>query len=239
MDTKECNKCHKEKPLTDFGKDTRNKDGFKSVCKICLSEYKKQYSVLKKNKIDEYNKKYRQENKDKIKEYEKQRFQEKKLEILAKHKIYKIKHKERDRVKNNLQKSNYKKKRCLIDPLYKLKINVRSLIANSIKKRGYHKKSKTQDILGCTPEFFKQHIEALWSHPNNLDENGNVWMNWDNYGLYNGQLYYGWDMDHIIPITASLTEEDVIKLNHYTNIQPMCSYHNRYVKKNNISYSGV
>lgn len=234
MDTKECNKCQKEKPLTDYGKDKKNKDKLKSVCKICLSEYKKQYILLNKEKINDYNKLYRQENKDKIKEYEKQRFQEKKSEISAKNKIYKIKHKERDRDKNNLQRLKYKKNRCLIDPLYKLKINIRSLIANSIKNRGYHKNSKTQDILGCTPEFFKEYIESLWLHPKNLDENGNVWMSWNNHGLYNGTLNHGWDMDHIIPITSSLNEDDVIKLNHYTNIQPLCSKVNRYIKRNKI-----
>lgn len=223
MDNKECNKCHTEKPLTDFGKDTRNKDGLKSVCKVCLAEYKKQYTKLNEEKIKTYNAQYRLENKNKIKEYEKQRFQQNKKEILTKHKIYKLKNKERDRVKNNLQKNNYKKKRCANDPLYKLKINIRSLIANSIKKRGYRKNSKTQDILGCTPEFFKQHLESLWE----------PWMNWDNYGLYNGQSNYGWDIDHIIPITIGLTENEVIKLNHYTNLQPLCSYNNRYVKKNN------
>ena len=28
------------------------------------------------------------------------------------------------------------------------------------------------------------------------------------------------------------TEEDIIKLNHYTNLRPLCSYNNRFVKRN-------
>ena len=34
-------------------------------------------------------------------------------------------------------------------------------------------------------------------------------MNWENYGLYNGELNYGWDIDHIIPISSAKTEEEV------------------------------
>ena len=61
-------------------------------------------------------------------------------------------------------------------------------------------------------------------------------MTWDNKGLYNGELNHGWDLDHIIPIDTAITEEDVIRLNHYTNLQPLCSKINRDIKKNNPSY---
>ena len=61
-------------------------------------------------------------------------------------------------------------------------------------------------------------------------------MTWDNKGLYNGELNYGWDVDHIIPIDTAVTEDDVIRLNHYTNLQPLCSKINRDIKKNNPSY---
>jgi hypothetical protein len=55
-------------------------------------------------------------------------------------------------------------------------------------------------------------------------------MNWDNYGLYNGESNYGWDIDHIIPSSSAITEEELIKLNHFTNLQPLCSYINRKIK---------
>jgi len=32
------------------------------------------------------------------------------------------------------------------------------------------------------------------------------------------------------------TEEDIIKLNHYTNLQPLCSKINRDIKKDKIEY---
>lgn len=42
-----------------------------------------------------------------------------------------------------------------------------------------------------------------------------------------------WDIDHIIPIDSAINEVDIIRLNHYTNLQPLCSYMNRYIKRNN------
>jgi len=61
-------------------------------------------------------------------------------------------------------------------------------------------------------------------------------MTWENRGLYNGELNYGWDIDHIIPIASAKTEEDIIKLNHYKNLQPLCSHINRDIKKDFLQY---
>ena len=40
--------------------------------------------------------------------------------------------------------------------------------------------------------------------------------------------------DHIIPLSSDKTEEELVRLNHYTNLQPLCSYVNRYIKIYNI-----
>lgn len=40
-----------------------------------------------------------------------------------------------------------------------------------------------------------------------------------NYGNYDPSMSY--HIDHIIPISCAKTEEDVIKLNHYSNLQPL------------------
>lgn len=61
-------------------------------------------------------------------------------------------------------------------------------------------------------------------------------MTWENRGLYNGELDYGWDLDHITPISSAKTENEIIRLNHYTNFQPLCSYTNRYIKCNKLDY---
>jgi len=41
-----------------------------------------------------------------------------------------------------------------------------------------------------------------------------------------------WDLDHIIPISSAQTEEDVYRLSHYTNLRPLCSFNNRWIKRN-------
>jgi len=51
-----------------------------------------------------------------------------------------------------------------------------------------------------------------------------------------GKLNYGWDIDHIIPLSSVKKEEDLIKLNHYTNLQPLCSFVNRVIKRDKMIY---
>jgi hypothetical protein len=48
-------------------------------------------------------------------------------------------------------------------------------------------------------------------------------MNWDNYGK--------WHVDHIIPLSSANTEEEIYKLCHYTNLQPLWAEDN--IKKSN------
>ena len=93
--------------------------------------------------------------------------------------------------------------------------------SKAFKRNGYTKKSKSIDIIGCSFEEFQEHLESKFES----------WMTWENKGIYNGELNYGWDIDHIIPLSSAKTEEDVIKLNHYTNLQPLCGYTNRYLKR--------
>jgi hypothetical protein len=96
----------------------------------------------------------------------------------------------------------------------------------SIKGKGYSKKTKAYQILGCDKETFINYIESKWES----------WMTWENYGLYNGELNYGWDLDHIIPVSSALSYEDIIKLNHHTNFQPLCSKVNRVVKRDKLDW---
>ena len=112
------------------------------------------------------------------------------------------------------------------DKIYKFQCNVKCLIKNSIKYKGYKKNTRTINILGCTIEEFKVYLESKFEN----------WMNWDNYGIYNGELNYGWDIDHIIPVSSTKSEEEVIKINHYTNLQPLCGYINRNVKKDKLDF---
>jgi hypothetical protein len=98
------------------------------------------------------------------------------------------------------------------------------MVRSSLRLLGYSKKSKTEEILGCSYEDFILYLESKFES----------WMTWENRGLYNGDFNYGWDIDHIIPLSSAETEEDIIRLNHYTNLQPLCSKVNRYIKRDKI-----
>jgi hypothetical protein len=53
-------------------------------------------------------------------------------------------------------------------------------------------------------------------------------MTWENYGLY------GWHIDHIIPLASANTEDELLKLFHYTNLQPLWAEENL-LKSNKIT----
>jgi hypothetical protein len=187
----------------------------------------------KKERKRKYNKKYTENNKEKIKEYyetnkEKiKKYQENnKQKIIKNSKIYyknnklKLNQKSKEYYKNNKEKINkncvnYQKLRISIDYLYKLTCNVKTLIRMSIKKQGFTKKSKTFQILGCSYEDFKQHLERQFLKG----------MSWDNRSE--------WHLDHIIPVSLAKDEQELIKLNHYTNFQPMWAVEN-IIKGNKI-----
>lgn len=135
--------------------------------------------------------------------------------------------KNRSREYTNKNKEKINKRisdRKKIDIVFKLKCNIRRRIHQVFTEKRCLKQSKTANILGCTFEEFKIYIESKFE----------PWMNWDNYGKYNGTFNYGWDLDHIIPLASAKTEEEVIKLNHYTNFQPLCSHINRDIKRDTI-----
>lgn len=121
-------------------------------------------------------------------------------------------------------RKKYRDKKRL-DFAYRLKENVGNLIRHAFRSKSTRKKERTEKILGCSVEDFKKHIESKFE----------PWMNWNNYGLFNGEKNFGWDIDHIIPTSTAKTEEDLYRLNNYKNLQPLCSYTNRYIKSDNIN----
>lgn len=111
------------------------------------------------------------------------------------------------------------KERKLNDPVYKMVENLRVLICQSFKrgKRIYTKKNKTETILGCTFNEFIDHILSKCPEGVTLKDFGQ----------------FGYHIDHIIPLSSAQTEEDVIKLNHYTNLQPLW-WRDNIIKSNKI-----
>lgn len=203
--------------------------------KKSLKEYKKEYYEKNKEHIKERNRKYQEKNKEKYLEYQKKWLENNTELKKERDKKYRKKKKEErknydknyyERNKNRKKESvkNYKKNRMKLDPLFRLTITISANIRHNLKKHSYAKNSKTQKILGCSFTELKSHLESKFEN----------WMSWDNKGLYNGQNNYGWDIDHIIPLSSAKTEEELLKLFHYTNLQPLCSKINRTIKKDKM-----
>ena len=247
---KKCSKCNNIYPATNeyFNIQKNGKYKLSSNCKFCrrkdhfnnkehynkLSKlfYEKNKEICKKN-----SQKHRKKNKNYYVNYNKEYYKNNKEEIIkSKKEYYKInkckkqKYNKKYFIENKeiilIQKNNFTKEKKKNNVFFKLKLNISSLIREAIKRKGYTKKSRTHEILGCTYEEFKNHIEKQFL----------PWMNWENYGKYNGEPNFGWDFDHIIPISSSINEGDVIRLNHYTNFQPLCSKINRDIKRERVDF---
>ena len=223
---KKCSKCNEVKSYEFFSKHKRHKDGYQYKCKSCVKQYQqknkdkikeqsKQYYEENKEKIKEQTKQYREENKDKVKEQKKQYYEENKehykqyreenKEYYKQHnKEYYKKYREENRQKIN----EYYKNRRSENTLFRLSHNLRTRTSLAFRNKGYSKNTKTQDMLGVEWEVVKMHIERQF-------KNG---MTWSNYGE--------WHIDHIIPLASANTEEELINLCRYTNLQPLWAEEN-------------
>jgi hypothetical protein len=183
-------------------------------------EYKRikqrQYYNDNREKVLERQTQYRLNNPDRVKIAKAKWI----LSNPEKNKESKIKYVKNNPDKIRLSVKTSVNKRKEIDILFKIKCKLKMIVCNAVKRNGYLKKSNSVDILGCSYIELIDYLESKWE----------PWMTWDNKGLYNGAEKYGWDVDHIIPLSSAKTEDELLKLCHYTNLQPLCSYINRRIK---------
>ena len=99
-------------------------------------------------------------------------------------------------------KKTYKKKRCNTEPLFKLREALGVRIRQSLSNRGFTKKSRTREMVGLDFEYLRNYLEYTW---------------FLNYGTeYDGQPVH---IDHIVPCSAANTEQEIIALQHWSNLQ--------------------
>jgi hypothetical protein len=140
---------------------------------------------------------------------------------------------------NNKDKINEKRReRRKVDPFFKLRGNVSHRINEALKSNGNNKNGKkTWDYMPCTKEELKSHLENLFSATENLGPNGEVWMTWDTWGIYNLITWkdddvstWVWNIDHIIPHSEfkydSLEHSDFKKCWSLSNLRPYSAKQN-------------
>jgi hypothetical protein len=182
METKICSKCKEEKELCEFYNKKSAYDGKRPECKLCSNKQSILYNKKNKNKVDKIKQKYVDNNKEKVKKSKKNWFN-----------------------KNPNYQNEWVVNKYNNDPLFRLINIMRARTRLFFKSKNFKKKNSTFKIIGCAPEFLKEHLEQQFTEG----------MSWDNQGLY------GWHIDHKIPLSSSNTEEEIYKLCHYTNLQPL------------------
>lgn len=241
-----CKQCKIEKDVSEFGSYHDNryyKVYYKSQCKLCRNKGSRNSYITNKNikkrepqKTKKNSRKYYLKNRESIL-LEKMEYNNKNKEA---HKIKRKSYYDNNKSKIIKNNSEYKKNnrdnvnkrnrdRQKTDPIFKLRETIRSQIKKALNgnKRG----SSINNYLNYSIIELKQYIESLFSHPDNLDHEGKVWMNWKNKAVYAPEKWkeqdsstWVWHLDHIIPQSdlpfESMEDDNFKKCWELSNLRP-------------------
>lgn len=224
-----CSTCKEDKKLENFSKNIRQKDGYNNQCKACYKDIynrnkeqilKQREEYYKSNKkiICEKQRYLYQKNPKTFKDRRKEYYKNNREKCIERSKEYSSTHKDKikkyqkkwkqERIEEHRKYQRlWAKRRAKSDPLFKLQKNIRKSIY-------YHLKNKT----GKSCEYLGATWEKVLNH-----------LNKNPYGFtFGGEEL---DIDHIIPLSSATTEEELIQLFNYTNLQLLPSTYNRHIKK--------
>lgn len=207
---KRCCLCKKHKEYFCFGKSKSNLDGHRYECKDCRKQkyYENHEKSLERRRLDYYKhkekrlescKNYYQQYKESIKQKVKNYYHNNKEKVKTRSQEYRQKQENKDR-RNQLHKERMKN-----DPNYVLGRRLRLKIYKLMKQNKVYKNNSSLELLGCSLDYFKQHIE-------NQFKGG---ISWENIGT--------WHLDHYLACSLfNLTKTDhQRKCFSYQNIQPL------------------
>lgn len=226
-----CKKCNITKDVGSFPLDKTLTKGHSNECRSCKNERqrirrknnpeqtsnysKKYYNPEKRKEYSEKNrdyllvanKIYRENNKDKRKaHYESNK---EKIRLNYNKEAKSIYNKEYAR-KNRDKISQRVKERRQSDPLFRMKEATKCRVRCFIINKGFSKKNTTKTLLGIDYNGLKLFIERQFTKG----------MTWNNYGKK------GWEIDHKIPLASAKTEQELLILFHYKNLQPLWRHEN-------------
>lgn len=207
MNTKTCIGCGETKPATTefFHTEKTGKGGLRGRCKVCRSLDRKKPVVYEfpASRVCSY---CGVEKPATLGFFHKDK--KAKHGLTKKCKVCQAEYRAKPEVKQ--RRNERHKERYDNDTQYKLSMNLRGRLSKAIKRNT--KSASTLELLGCTVEHLKNHLESQFTDG----------MNWDNYG------YYGWHIDHIIPIDSfDLTDPaQQRECFHFSNLQPLWAKEN-------------
>lgn len=209
--SKVCRKCQEDKLLSEFPRSKRYKSGYLARCKCCVNAAAKEYRESNKSQVAASRKKYYEENIDKLRTQKRENSKKFRKDKAEYDKLYRKENK--TKIAANKKRWETKQKH---NPIFKIKRNLRRRVHHALK--GENKSQATFDLIGCSPEEFKSHIESQWE----------AGMSWDNYGTR------GWHIDHIKPChTFDLScPEQQKECFHFSNQRPLWATDNLTRPKN-------
>lgn len=180
-----------------------------------IKEVRKSYKNSNSEKIKSQNKEYRDNHKNHIRDYNREYYINNVENIdrwinQNQEKIKGYKRKYQEKIKPI--RGKLRKEKILKNPVYKLEETLRGRLYSAIKSQSTRKSQKTMELLGCSSDFAKKHLESQFRDG----------MSWDNHSLF------GWHIDHIRPCASfDLSDPEQQKeCFHYTNLQPLWASEN-------------
>lgn len=184
-----------------------------------IREQNKKYREANRDKIYASHKEWRDKNRDHLNEQQRERYRENPQAFKARKDKYISTHQEevkesrhRYKTENRQKCTDYERTKRQSDPKYRFRSSFISLISQYLRRHGYTGGKKIWEVVGCDFDTFLAYISDQF-------EEG---MTLENYGHSKGC----WNIDHIIPICTAKSNEDLERLNHYTNLRPMWSTDN-------------
>lgn len=172
------------------------------------------YRESHKEEIKASHKAWRDKNRERLNEQARERYKEDPQAAKARKDRYVAAHQEQVKAANkrykqeNRQKAtDYERTRRQTDPIHRFRSSFVCLIRGYLRKKGYKGGKSTWEVVGCDFDAFLAYIRSQFSDG----------MTIENYGHGKGR----WNIDHIVPISTAQNDEDLERLNHYTNLRPM------------------
>lgn len=149
-----------------------------------------------------YNREYRIKNRHKLAAYLKKNAERIRGRLRAATKRYRLRH----RAKVLATQRAWHKRTYRANPQHRLKMLVNTA-AKRMVRSGWTKRHRCAEMIGCTWEQLRTHLESQFKSG----------MTWDNQGQF------GWHIDHIRPLSSfDLTQPgQMAAAMHYTNLQPL------------------
>lgn len=218
-----CNVCKKAHPKELFLENPEIR-----MCETCRKEVAKKAREKHKERDRAYKKRYRKENRETLNQKTTEWRRKNNSRLKENYKLWREENKERlNENRRNVYARNKEKYQLIAkrfrlskkeDPLYKLMYRIRKRVRTVFAKNSVSKTRKSMDMLGCTWEELKIHIEKQFTEG----------MSWERLKEIH--------IDHIVPLSSAKNEEELIRLAHYTNLQPLWAKDNL-SKSNKLNWS--